>query len=91
MFVRIMLIGATLVVLMVVAHDRHWGQRLGLTGTCWAIQPPLGQPPGPWYACKQGILTSYPSLESDSCTSTGIVAHDELWKCLTPVTSFPGY
>jgi hypothetical protein len=92
-FFKIILVGAAIAVLMAVARQEHWGQRAGLTGTCWAIQPPAGQLPGNWYACKQGILTSFPSLEGagGGCSSTGLIAHDEIWSCTDPIVSMPGY
>jgi hypothetical protein len=89
-FVKILMVAVTIIALMVVAQQRHLAQKAGLTGTCWSVQaPPSGG--GSWYACKQGILTSFPSLESEGCSSVGLVNHDEVWQCSAPVVSMPGY
>jgi hypothetical protein len=89
-FVKILLVGVAIVALMAVVQQRHLAQKAGLTGTCWSVEAPSGNG-GSWYACKQGILTSFPSLESKGCSSVGLVNHDEVWKCTAPVVSMPGY
>ena len=89
--VKIAMVGAAIVVLMAVAQSQHWARRAGLTGTCYAVQAPSSNPTGTWYACKQGILTSFPSLESDACESEGILAHQEVWRCEQPLISMPSY
>jgi hypothetical protein len=91
LFVKIFLVAATIAVLMVVANDQHWSQRAGLTGSCWEVQRPAGQQQGTWYACKEGVLTGLPNLEPQQCSSAGMVAKDELWQCIVPLVSVPGY
>ena len=72
MFFKIALAGIAIIALMAVARDQQWAQRAGVTGQCIATQPPASQPTGAWYACKQGVLTGFPSLEGKSCTSSGL-------------------
>ena len=88
---KILMVGLAIVVMMAVARDQQWGQRAGVVGHCVATPPPQSDPDGAWYACKQGILTGFPSLEADSCRSEGIVMHQEVWSCTAPVESLPGY
>ncbi len=89
-FVKILMVGVAIVAFMAFAQQRHLAQKAGLTGSCWTVEaPPNGT--GAWYACKQGVLTSFPSLESEGCTSIGLVNHDEVWQCTAPVVSMPGY
>ena len=91
MFFKIAVVGIALIALMAVARDQRWAQRAGVTGNCIATQPPASEPDGAWYACKQGVLTGFPSLEGNSCTSAGIVLHQEVWRCPSPLVSTPGY
>jgi hypothetical protein len=91
MFYRIAFAGIAIIALMVVARDQHWAQRAGVTGHCVATQAPASEPGGAWYACKQGVLTGFPSLEGESCTSVGLVQHQEVWQCPEPLVSTPGY
>ena len=91
MFWKIALIAIAVVALMVVARDQRWAARAGVTGNCVATQPPSTEPAGSWYACKQGVLTGFPALESDGCDSEGIVMHEEVWRCPAPLVSTPGY
>jgi hypothetical protein len=91
-FLKILLVGAAIAILMVVARDQHWAQRAGVTGACTAVAGPALQGGGAWYRCKEGIVTGLPNLESEQCKSAGMVAaHDELWQCLEPLVSLPGY
>jgi len=90
-FWKIAFVGIALVVLMGVAKEKHWAQRAGLTGQCYAVQPPGSNPTGAWYACKQGVLTSFPSLESSNCTDVGLADHQEVWRCDEPLEELPSY
>jgi len=85
------MVGVAIVTLMGVAQSQRWPQRAGVVGRCVATQPPSSNPGGTWYACKQGILTGFPSLAADSCQSAGIVLHREIWNCAAPLASLPGY
>jgi hypothetical protein len=90
-FWKIALVGIAIVALMVVARDQHWAGRAGVTGSCTTTQPPSTEQAGSWYACKQGVLTGFPALEGDGCTSVGVVMHQEVWRCPAPLVSSPGY
>jgi len=91
MFFKIAFVGIALIALMVVARDQRWPQRAGVTGHCITTAAPSSEPDGAWYACKQGVLTGFPSLAGDSCTSAGVVMHQEVWRCTAPLVSTPGY
>lgn len=90
-FTKIFLVGVAIVVFMVVARDQQWPQRAGVTGSCVATRGPSGSDAGAWYACRQGVLTGFPNLEGNSCTSEGIVTKQEIWQCPEPLVSLPGY
>ena len=89
--VKIAMVGIAIVILMAVAKDQKWAQRAGLTGTCHTVRAPTSTPEGAWYACKQGILTSFPSLDSQACESVGILQHQEVWRCEQVLVSLPSY
>jgi len=90
-FWKIAIVGIAIVVLMAVAKEEHWAQRAGVTGQCYAVAPPAAKPAGAWYACKQGILTSFPSLDSAACENVGLMQHEELWRCEAPLEELPSY
>jgi hypothetical protein len=92
LFVKILMVGVAIAILMVVARDQHWAERAGVTGACAATAAPASQPGGAWYRCTEGVLTGLPNLERQQCKSAGMVAgHVELWQCLTPLVSVPSY
>ena len=91
MFWKIAFVAVAIAALMVVARDQRWAARAGVTGNCITTQPPSSEPAGSWYACKQGVLTGFPALESDGCDSIRIVQHEEVWRCPAPLVSTPGY
>ena len=90
-FWKIAFVGIAIVGLMVVAKDQRWAARAGVTGHCYAVAAPSSNPTGAWYACKQGILTSFPSLDSSACQDVGLVHHEEIWRCDAPLTELPAY
>jgi hypothetical protein len=87
---KIAMLGVAIIALMAIARDQRWPQRSGVVGTCYATAAPHSQPGGSWYACKQGVLSGFPNLEADSCTSPGIVEHQQIWHCNVPLASLPG-
>jgi hypothetical protein len=89
--VKIAMVGVAIVILMAVAKDQQWAQRAGLTGTCHAVRAPTSNPSGAWYACKQGVLTSFPSLDSQACQYVGVQQHQEVWRCEQALVSLPSY
>jgi hypothetical protein len=91
MFWKFAFVVVALIAVMVVARDQHLAGRVGVTGSCTQTQPPSFKREGAWYACKQGVLTGFPSLEDDGCDSAGIVRHQEVWQCSAPLVSAPGY
>jgi hypothetical protein len=90
-FTKIVMVGVAIFALMIAARQEHWPQRAGVTGSCVAIRAPYGQQAAAWYMCKQGVLTGFPNLESDSCTSAGYLGKQEVWSCDAPLVSLPGY
>jgi len=91
MFWKIAFVAFAIIAVMVVARDQRWAARAGVTGSCTATQAPSGDQSGAWYACKQGVLTGFPSLEGQACQATVIVMHQEVWHCVAPLVSQPGY
>ena len=90
-FWKIAMVGVAIITLMVVAQNQHWAQRAGVTGHCYRVAAPRSNPTGAWYACKQGVLTSFPSLESQACQDIGLANHEEIWRCEGPLEELPSY
>jgi hypothetical protein len=88
---KIVMAGVLIIALMVVARQEGWAQRVGVTGSCMATQAPSSSESGAWYMCRQGILTGFPNLETDSCDSVGFVGKRQVWSCSAPLVSLPGY
>ena len=88
--VKIALVGVAVAVMLAVARDQRWFERAGVVGACTTTPAPRSQPDGTWYACKQGVMTGFPNLEADSCSSAGIASHEEIWRCSAPLASLPG-
>jgi len=88
---KIVLVGVAILTLMIVARQQNWPQRIGVTGSCYATQAPSSMPPGAYYACKQGVLTGFPSLDGDNCSTVGFALREQVWQCPAPLTSMPGY
>ena len=93
MFWKFAFVAVALIAVMVVARDQNWAGRVGVTGSCTQTQPPSYGGQDTWYACKQGILTGFPSLKGDAatCEEAGIVRHQEVWHCANRLSSTPGY
>ncbi len=87
---KIAVVGVAIIAMMGLARDQRWPQRTGVVAVCVTTPAPLSQPSGTWYACKQGILNGFPNLEAGSCSSAGIVSHQEIWSCSAPLNSLPG-
>ena len=88
--IKIAMVGVAIAVMMGVARDQRWPQRAGVVGVCITTPAPRIQPDGSWYACTQGIMNGFPNLEAASCSSAGIVSHQEIWRCSVPLVSVPG-
>ena len=91
MFWKIAFIAIAIVALMVVGRDQRWAARAGVTGTASRLRHRRASRQARWYACKQGVLTGFPTLEGDGCDSIRIVMHEEIWRCPAPLVSTPGY
>ena len=87
---KIVLVGVALVVLMVVAQDQQWAQRVGVIGVCSPTVAPTSAPDGYWYSCKEGLVNGFPNLEADHCSNVGVAKRREYWQCDMPVASLPG-
>ena len=88
--IRIVLAGVAIVVLMAVAQDQRWPQKVGVVGVCSATAAPSSAPSGFWYSCEQGLVNGFPNLEADRCSNIAIVQDREIWQCDAPVESLPG-
>lgn len=88
--IKIALIGVALIVMMGLARVERWPQRAGVVAVCVATTAPRSEPGGAWYACKEGLMSGFPNLEADSCSSAGVVQHREIWRCDAPLSSLPG-
>ena len=87
---KIALIGVAIAVLMVVARDQRWPQRAGIVGVCTTTPAPRLPADGVWYACTEGVLSGFPNLAADTCTTSGFVSRHEIWHCNAPLASVPG-
>lgn len=89
---KIALVGVAIAAMLGAAKQQRWFERAGLVSSCAIVAPPAGQPvEGAWYSCSDGLLTGLPTLEGDSCTSTGVAAGRELWHCPVVLSSTPGF
>ena len=86
---KIFLVAALIVSVLALAKQNRWFEEAGIVGTCAEVQAPRGDD-GQWWACKQGVLTGYPSLQRDSCDVKGVAAGKQVWHCPTPLTTAPG-
>jgi hypothetical protein len=76
MLVKIVLVVAVLAAALVVAQRMDVVHEWGVAGSCEGVRAPVDDGSS-WYACKEGLITGYPSLIGDQCkyeqrtTSTG--------------------
>ena len=89
---KIALVGVAFALLLGAAKQQQWFERAGITSSCIAVAAPLGQDrTRAWYACREGVMTGFPTLERDSCSSAGIIGQREVWQCEAPLESMPGF
>ena len=88
--VKIAMVGVAIIVLMGVAQNEHWPQRAGVVGKCVATRPLSSDSDTAWYACKQGILTGFPTSRPIRAGASGS-SHREVWRCTATLVSLPGY
>lgn len=91
MIVRIVLVGAMLAAFMFYAKQERVLVQVGLAGKCVASLPARNvnavQKRSQWWACEEGFLLGYPSLELKSCQSAGFTGKRELWYCTRPIAN----
>jgi hypothetical protein len=88
MLVKIVLFVAVAIALLVVAQRQGLAHEWGVAGSCEGVRS-LIDDGSHWYACKEGLLTGYPSLIGDQCTYEQRAAGYEYWSCPAPITRFP--
>ena len=77
---KLAIVGVAVVLAMVAVKDGRIPRLAGLVGSCSAVIAPLGEE-GAWQACRPGRLEGRPDLSRHACTSHGIVAEIEVWRC----------
>jgi hypothetical protein len=88
--IKIALVGIAVIAILAVSKQQHWFERVGVTGRCTLVAAPSGET-GEWWRCRQGVLTGFPNLPEDQCTTDGYAGDDQLWQCTIPLKSAPGY
>lgn len=88
MLVKIVLVVAVAIAVLVVAQRQDVVHEWGVAGSCEEVRSPVDDG-SHWYACKEGLLTGYPSLIGDQCTYEQRAARYEYWSCPEPVMRFP--
>jgi hypothetical protein len=88
MLAKIVLVVAVVIVALVVAQRQDVVHEWGIAGSCEGVRSPVADGKQ-WYACKEGLLTGYPSLIGDQCRYEQRAAGYEYWSCPAPVTRFP--
>jgi len=86
---RVVLAAAVILALMIAIKDGRVARKVGLTGSCAAVAAPAGQT-GSWERCLKGKLEGAPDLSGHGCTSAGMVAGAEYWRCPARIGSAPG-
>lgn len=79
MFKAALLIAA-IIATMVVIKDGRMLREAGLLSSCTSLTSFDGEA-GHWHACRPGRLEGRPDLSRRSCTSHGIRAGYEYWRC----------
>lgn len=85
---KIVLVVAVAIALLVVAQRQDLAHEWGVAGSCEGVRSPIDDG-SQWYACKEGLLTGYPSLVGDQCRYEQRAAGYEYWSCPAPVGRFP--
>ena len=88
--VRIIVVGLLIAAALGVAKQQDLFRKAGVVGSCQIGRAPIGDDSS-WYACREGVLTGYPSLRRDNCTSESRTASYQYWRCPTPLAHVPGY
>ena len=67
--IKVVMVGAAIALMMGIARDQRWFERAGVVGACVTTPAPSSDPGGAWYACQEGVMTGFPNLEGNACTS----------------------
>lgn len=80
---KIFIVLVLTVAALAIAQREHAFQKWGVVGSCDAVRSPSGDT-GAWYACREGLLTGYPSLLGDECSYELRSRGYEYWRCAVP-------
>jgi hypothetical protein len=80
---KIFVVFALVLALLFVGREERVFHKWGVVGSCEAVRSPSGDM-GAWYACKEGLLTGFPSLLGDDCTYETRAGAYEYWRCNVP-------
>ena len=87
MLVKIVLVAAAVLAALVFAQRKDVAHQWGIAGSCESVRAPVDDGKQ-WYACKEGLLTGYPSLVGDQCRYESRASGYEYWSCPAPVGRF---
>jgi hypothetical protein len=82
-FGKIFVVMALAVALLAIAQQERVFHKWGVVGSCATVRSPIGDR-GVWYACREGLLTGFPSLLTDNCTYETRAEGYEYWRCPLP-------
>ncbi len=88
MLAKIVVVVTIAIAALVFAQREDVAHRWGVAGSCEGVRSPVDDG-NHWYACKEGLLTGYPSLIGDQCKYESRASGYEYWSCPAPVTRFP--
>ncbi len=74
------LLVTAIILAMVAIKDGRILREAGLLASCTALTSHNGEA-GYWHACRPGRLEGRPDLSRRSCTSHGVDADYEYWRC----------
>ncbi len=87
MLLKIVLAAVVFATALVFAQREDLVHQWGVAGSCESVRAPVDDG-NAWYACKEGLLTGYPSLIGDQCTYQSRASGYEYWSCPALVTRF---
>lgn len=87
MVVKLVLVAAVAVAALVFAQREDVVHTWGIAGSCESVRAPVDDG-NQWYACKEGLLTGYPSLIGDQCRFESRASGYEYWSCPAAVSRF---
>lgn len=87
MLVKIVLVAAVVIAGLAYAERADLAHKWGIAGSCESVRAPVHDG-NHWYACKEGLLTGYPSLIGDQCRYESRVPGYEYWSCPARIPRF---